>query len=439
MADRYKAVGLCTGHAFSLIKVVVAPGGHRLCMIRNPWGNGTEWTGNWSDESPLWTAEIQAAVGFSKADDGTFWMCWEDVVEWFDSGSVTYVMPTWSQCRVAGNFDAGIPDIVIQLDVHMPTALWLGAHQRDTRGVQPGHQDAKYAGLQLAVVQANDRGTSTVIAANPSFLITRDVFLEVELQPSPAPYFVILQAYQDLPKSFVLSLFAENTFGFKASFVAYGEGTEAKYNPISACRPGLLTTKVAGQYQVVTSRSPLPVERSGNSVDFDGAKDAAVAAVANKRAGGGGAVHNDPNSSASTPPPSQIRKAKTKTLTITVVSGSDLVAKDDNGLSDPYVTLTLCDAAGKRYVDFEELSTAYLNETLNPVWGESFTMEVHPTDVVVAEVWDKDLFGRDAMGSCRIPLSQVTGLASGGAAVMFKQPLKGGDATGHIQFMLKLH
>lgn len=43
----------------------------RLCMLRNPWGSN-EWTGEWSDASPLWTDELRRLHGCTVADDGTF-------------------------------------------------------------------------------------------------------------------------------------------------------------------------------------------------------------------------------------------------------------------------------------------------------------------------------------------------------------------------------
>jgi hypothetical protein len=41
--------------------------------VRNPWGN-TEWTGDWSDRSPLWNDELKEYFGWTDEDDGTFWM-----------------------------------------------------------------------------------------------------------------------------------------------------------------------------------------------------------------------------------------------------------------------------------------------------------------------------------------------------------------------------
>lgn len=47
--------GLCAGHAYALIDCQTLSNGQRLCRLRNPWGR-FEWTGAWSDNSPLWTS-----------------------------------------------------------------------------------------------------------------------------------------------------------------------------------------------------------------------------------------------------------------------------------------------------------------------------------------------------------------------------------------------
>ena len=76
--------GLVTGHAYSLIRVVETAAGFRLVQLRNPWGR-FEWTGAWSDASPLWdehpavTLELrpERQVAEGKTEDGTFWMDFE--------------------------------------------------------------------------------------------------------------------------------------------------------------------------------------------------------------------------------------------------------------------------------------------------------------------------------------------------------------------------
>ena len=45
-----------------------------------------EWTGKWSDEDPSWTNQLRQLLQFSKdANDGTFWMGFEDVAQWFNT------------------------------------------------------------------------------------------------------------------------------------------------------------------------------------------------------------------------------------------------------------------------------------------------------------------------------------------------------------------
>jgi hypothetical protein len=50
-------------------------------MIRAHMSNGNrgrkEWTGDWSDASPLWTRRMKAKITYNDKDDGTFWMSWD--------------------------------------------------------------------------------------------------------------------------------------------------------------------------------------------------------------------------------------------------------------------------------------------------------------------------------------------------------------------------
>ena len=67
-------------NGFLLVCIYKHIDGLKLLQIRNPWGN-TEWTGAWSDKSPLWTDETKAFFGWEDKDDGTFWMSIEDFVK----------------------------------------------------------------------------------------------------------------------------------------------------------------------------------------------------------------------------------------------------------------------------------------------------------------------------------------------------------------------
>ncbi|KAG7365070.1 calcium-dependent cytoplasmic cysteine proteinase, papain-like protein [Nitzschia inconspicua] len=88
--------GLVAGHAYSVIaaKEVAqrGPGGlpkagaktYRLLQLRNPWGS-FEWKGKWSDNSSMWKKypSIAKQLNFEPADDGTFWMEFQDFKKTF--------------------------------------------------------------------------------------------------------------------------------------------------------------------------------------------------------------------------------------------------------------------------------------------------------------------------------------------------------------------
>ena len=80
--------GLVAGHAYSVIQareVSEGPMGsgptYKLLQLRNPWGT-FEWKGAWSDKSKKWKKHPQIAkkLNFVDADDGTFWMTFDDFV-----------------------------------------------------------------------------------------------------------------------------------------------------------------------------------------------------------------------------------------------------------------------------------------------------------------------------------------------------------------------
>lgn len=70
--------GLVFGAAYVVYDVRQIDG-LKLVQLRNPPGDHGEWTGDWGDDSPLWTKRLKAKLGYvNDADDGTFWMSYDD-------------------------------------------------------------------------------------------------------------------------------------------------------------------------------------------------------------------------------------------------------------------------------------------------------------------------------------------------------------------------
>lgn len=50
-----------------------------------------------------------------------------------------------------------------------------------------------------------------------------------------------------------------------------------------------------------------------------------------------------------------------------------------------------------------------MNDSLNPVWNQTFDFVVEDGlhDMLIVEVWDHDTFGKDYMGRCILTLTRV--------------------------------
>nr|XP_023675405.1 synaptotagmin-7 isoform X3 [Paramormyrops kingsleyae] len=95
------------------------------------------------------------------------------------------------------------------------------------------------------------------------------------------------------------------------------------------------------------------------------------------------------------------------TLTVKILKGQDLPAKDFSGTSDPFVKIYLL--PDKKH----KLETKVKRKNLNPHWNETFLFEGFPYEKVVQrtlylQVLDYDRFSRnDPIGEVSLPLNKV--------------------------------
>jgi len=126
--------GLITNHSYTILDASEY-GSQRLLEIRNPWGSG-EWGGDWGDKSPLWTEDAKAHIKPTlEENDGTFWMSYEDVLNYFQRMTVCYCEPGTQETRMP--LQIGILNDIYQyicVKVNVPEGgrvQWIGLHQKD--------------------------------------------------------------------------------------------------------------------------------------------------------------------------------------------------------------------------------------------------------------------------------------------------------------------
>lgn len=80
--------GLVSGHLYSLLDVKNV-GGVDLAKMRNPW-HAESYHGAYSDSDAFWTNNpgLAKQVGFTKANDGIFWMPYDTYIKYFDTFTV---------------------------------------------------------------------------------------------------------------------------------------------------------------------------------------------------------------------------------------------------------------------------------------------------------------------------------------------------------------
>ena len=88
------SAGIIENHAYGITEVRTEYS-MNLLRIRNPWGMGVEWNGKFRDSDPLWDKYklLKERLGHKEAEDGTWWMCYED---WRENYNRLYICELYS-------------------------------------------------------------------------------------------------------------------------------------------------------------------------------------------------------------------------------------------------------------------------------------------------------------------------------------------------------
>ena len=127
-----ESMGLMGNSSYAILKVkevMTSKGMVKLINLRNPWGV-MEWTGDWSDESELWTPELKREVGMTQEEDGTFWMSFTDFCDYFSNITICrvndrHILSSVNSQHPKGSFD------IIEFEVPRKSDYILTINQKD--------------------------------------------------------------------------------------------------------------------------------------------------------------------------------------------------------------------------------------------------------------------------------------------------------------------
>ncbi|KAK7504434.1 hypothetical protein BaRGS_00004300, partial [Batillaria attramentaria] len=88
--------GLLGNHAYSMSGTATVKG-EKLLRLRNPWGDGTEWKGRWSDGHYNWRGVSPNEVPHADKDDGEFWISFNDFLELFNETTICSLTPDFDR------------------------------------------------------------------------------------------------------------------------------------------------------------------------------------------------------------------------------------------------------------------------------------------------------------------------------------------------------
>ena len=179
--------------------------GLRLVQIRNPWGDSTEWKGDYSDNSPLWTEELKQEFGYVKADDGTFWMKFSDFDKYFNDLVAVFYKDGWVQSFSRLQLPRQ-PKTFVRLHIYEKTTLRLSFNQvRNSSSV-----------IHLRFTVSDH--TNAEVGTSGKALSSAEVISSNEMTLHPAVYVITAIIYSKdvdkLPLDLTLTAYADRLVHF---------------------------------------------------------------------------------------------------------------------------------------------------------------------------------------------------------------------------------
>lgn len=198
---KYTSVGLRCAYTYA-VSEMVSVDNVVLFKVHNPWKATATWNGPWSAKSAEWDKHPRArsVCRPEETAPGSFWISWNDAINYFDGGGVVYCTPDAVDYRVKGQFNDVIPSVVLEIEAKEAVTVTLVLSQQDKRGGSDNDAGLRFAPCMLSVAQydgsrhevvANSSWDPAAPSAEYNFMVARDMAVTYTFQPSERPYLVV--------------------------------------------------------------------------------------------------------------------------------------------------------------------------------------------------------------------------------------------------------
>jgi len=125
--------GIVSGHAYSILYVKeLKEIGLKIMKLRNPYGE-VEWTGDWSDDSDLWTKELREELKVNSEDDGIFWISFDDFIKYFEILNICKIHKDYKNYEIHIKKKEVFSPVLIEMNLSEDSHVYIQIHQRNKR------------------------------------------------------------------------------------------------------------------------------------------------------------------------------------------------------------------------------------------------------------------------------------------------------------------
>ncbi|CAB9508456.1 Calpain-type cysteine protease DEK1 [Seminavis robusta] len=213
--EQLDSVGLLADHAYSILAVCTVNTKQgkpqRLVKLRNPWGDAKEWTGDWGNTSPQWTPAIRDQIrkqgipleADPNAEDGIFWMAWEDFARYYNSWDVNQYQDHYHFSAAMLQDKPAVGYHLVTVHVQQAGEYTFGITQCSNRMLPPSAK-YEYSSVRAILVKApeNPAQDGTPSLAGCQFIKgvvgeQRDEYIQLDQGINPGMYYLFVQVWWD--------------------------------------------------------------------------------------------------------------------------------------------------------------------------------------------------------------------------------------------------